>query len=226
MDEKASFDFWYAINNTEVLVHPRNLLETFGSTTLHYHLVAEMMDTVNQIRVREGKIHAFRPQILTTDSLGQTILEGFGEEQSEHYLSWLRENEEHLVLLKYGFSVRKESINEHIVTDAMENVIDRVRTDVEQSNHAMHAMIRGVDEPWEVCLLQLLVEVVQQSARSNAKDLRADPQGVRHRIDHMFREASRDPGQIPALSRTLEQAHLFKEYEERFFALVRASRRK
>jgi len=224
MDENASFDFWYAINNTEVLVHPRNPLETFGTTTLHYHLVAEMMDSVNQIRVREGKIHAFRPQILTPDVLGQTMLEGFSEEQAEHYLSWLRQNEENLVLLKYGFSVRKESINEHIITDAVENVIDRVRTDVEQSIHPMHAMIRGVDEPWEVCLLQLLVDVVQQSARTNAQNLRADPQGVRHRIDRMFREASRNPEHIPALSKALEQAHLFKEYEERFFALVRSSR--
>lgn len=225
MDENASFDFWYAINNTEVLVHPRNQLETFGTTTLHYHLVAEMMDSVNQIRVREGKIHAFRPQILTPDTLGQTLLEGFGEEQAEHYLNWLRQHEENLVLLKYGFSVRKESLNEHIVTDAVENVIDRVRADVEQSNHPMHAMIRGVDEPWEVCLLQLLIDVVQQSARTNAKDLRADPQGLRNGIDRMFREAARNPEQIPALSRALEQARLFKEYEERFFALVRTSRR-
>lgn len=225
MDEKASFDFWYAINNTEVLVRPRNQLETFGSTTLHYHLVAETMDTVNQIRVREGKIHAFRPQILTPDTLNRTMLEGFGEEQAEHYLSWLRQNEDQVVLLQYGFSVRKESINEHLVTDALDNVIDRVRADVETSTHPMHALIRGVDEPWEVCLLQLLVDVVQQSTRTNAQELRADPQGVRHRIEQLFRAASRDPDQIPVLSRALEQARLFKEYEERFFAVVRASRR-
>ncbi len=224
MDDKASFDFWYAVNNTEVLIQPKQVLETFGTTTVYYHLVAETMDSVNQVRVREGKIHAFRPQIITPDALGQTLLEGFGEEQAGHYLSWLREHQEHLVLLKYGFSVRKESLNEHIVTDTVANVLDRVRPDVEGSPHPLHALIHGVDEPWEVCLLQLLVEVVQQSVAANARDLRADPQGVRHRIDRMFRDAAKNPEHIPALSHALKQAGVFKDYEDRFFALVRGAR--
>ncbi|HMP88718.1 MAG TPA: hypothetical protein PJ991_00880 [Kiritimatiellia bacterium] len=218
-----SFDFWYAINNTEVIVRPRQSLETFGTTTLHYHLISEIMDSVDQIRVREGRIHAFRPQIITPDSIAQTLLEGFGEEQADHYLNWLRENESHLVLLKYGFSIKKEKINEHIITDNLANVLDRVKQDVSASTQPMHALIRGVDEPWEVCLLQLMAEVVQQSALSNAQDLRHDPEGIRHRIDRLFLEASRDPGRIPELSKFLHKARLFKEYEDRFFALVRAS---
>jgi hypothetical protein len=225
MQEKESFDFWYAVNNTEVVVRPRRQLETFGSTTMHYHLVAETMDTVNQVRVREGKIHAYRPQIITPDSMTSTLLDGFSEEQASHYLNWLRENEANLMLLKYGFAIRKEALNEHIVTDSIEAVMDRVKVEVEGSTQPMHALIRGVDEPWEVCLLQLMVDVVQQSAATNAQDLRRDPQGLRHRIDDMFRQASRDPSLIPALSRALENAHLFKEYEERFFALVKASKR-
>ncbi len=225
MDEKASFDFWYAVNNTEVLIRPRNQLETFGTTTVHYHLVAEMMDTVHQVRVREGKIHAYRPQIITPDTLNHTLLEGFSEDQAGDYLDWLRQNQENLLLLKYGFSVRKESINEHIVTDNVENVVERIRPDVESSPHPMHALIRGVDEPWEVCLLRLLVDVVQQSVMTNAQDLRADPRGIKHRFDRMFLEASKDPSLIPALSNALEQSGVFKEFEDRFFALVRASRR-
>jgi len=220
-----AFDFWYAINNTEIVVPPRRHLETFGATTVHYHLVAETMDAVNQVRVREGRIHAYRPQIITPDALTQTLLEGFGEEQAGHYLEWLRANEAHLVLLQYGFSIRKEALNEHVIHDSMDAVIARVRPDVEQSAHAMHALVRGVDEPWEVCLLHLMVETVQQSAGANARDLRRDPDGVRNRIDGLFTRASRDARLIPELSRALEQAGLFKEYEDRFFALVQARRR-
>ena len=35
------FDFWYAVNNTEVLEMPLGRLETFGSTLIHYRLVTE-----------------------------------------------------------------------------------------------------------------------------------------------------------------------------------------
>jgi len=225
MPEKESFDFWYAVNNTEVVVRPRQQLETFGSTTLHYHLVAETMDTVNQIRVREGRIHAYRPKIITMDSISSTLLEGFSEEQASQYMEWLRMNEANLVMLQYGFAIRKEFINEHLVSDTMEAVLERVKTDVDKSAQPMHALIRGVDEPWEVCLLQLMVDVIQQSVGSNAHDLRRDPSGIRHQINEKFREASRDRSQIPALSRLLENARLFKDYEERFFALVRAGSR-
>jgi len=223
MSDNPSFDFWYAVNNTEVLVPPRQSLETFGTTTLHYHLVAETMDAVNQVRVREGRIHAFRPQIITPDAFAQTLLEGFKEEQAGQYLDWLRQHESHLLLLKYGFSIRKETINEHLVTDSIENVVERVRKDVESSPQPMHALLRGVDEPWEVCLLVLLVNTVQHSAMANARDLQKDPEGVHHRIDTLFREASRNPSRISALSDLLQRSRLFKQYEDRFFALVRAS---
>lgn len=223
MTATSPFDFWYAVNNTHVLIHPRQQLETFGSTTLHYHLVAETMDAVNQIRVREGRIHAYRPQIITPESLGNALLEGFQGEQVDRYLSWLKENEAHLVLLQYGFSIRKESLNEHVITDTIANVIDRVAGDVKSSPHPMHALVRGVDEPWEVCLLKLITDVIQRSAPANAEQLRKDPSGTRHEIEGLFREAARDVSRIPALSRALEKSNLFKDYEDRFFALVRSA---
>jgi hypothetical protein len=217
------FDFWYAVNNTEVLIHPQRQLETFGSTTLHYHLVSEVMDAVDQVRVREGRIHAYRPQIITPESLGNALLEGFNGGQVDQYLDWLRQNENHLVLLKYGFSVRKESINEHVITDSIDNVLDRVRDEMETKNQPMHALIRGVDEPWEVCLLKLITDVIQQSAPVNAEQLQRDPGGLRHNIEGLFREAARDSARIPALSKALEKNNLFKEYEDRFFALVKSA---
>lgn len=225
MSSNQPFDFWYAVNNTEVIIHPRRQLETFGATTLYYHLVSEHMDTVNQIRVREGRIHAYRPQILTPEALGHVMLEGFTEDQSRRYMEWMRENESTMVFIKYGFSIRKEQLNEHIITDSIENVIDRVRQEVEKSSEPMHALIRGVDEPWEVCLLKLIVDVIQLSAPGNAMELQRDPDGTRHRIEELFREASRNSAMLAPLSRELEKARLFKEYEERFFALVKAGHR-
>ena len=77
MKPPDSFDFWYAVNNTEILHMPTRHLETFGATVLNYHLVSELMDSTNQIKVREGRMQANRPQIITLDAYSQTVLEGF-----------------------------------------------------------------------------------------------------------------------------------------------------
>ncbi|MCB1101525.1 MAG: hypothetical protein KDL10_04135 [Kiritimatiellae bacterium] len=221
MEQPSQFDFWYAVNNTEVVLKPSQPLETFGTTTLHYHLVSALMDSVDQLRVRQGKIHAYRPSILTPDTLGQSLLEGFAEGEAERYMDWLRQHQDHLVILQYGFKVKKETIDDEQITDNIDAVTERIRKDLEARDQPMTALVRGVEEPWEVCLLKLLVEVVQQSALANAKSLRQDPMGHHHEIEQAFLAAARDRSKLESLASLLQQHNLFKQYEDRFFSLIR-----
>ena len=217
------FDFWYAVNNTEVLELPRGRLETFGTTLINYRLVTELMDSVGQVRIREGRIQSFRPEILTPGSFAESPLaEGFRSAPAEDFVRWLREHEAELVLLKYGFKIRQETTTESIVHDSIENVVDRVRTDMQSKEDPLAALVVGVDEPWEVCLLKLLFEVVRQSAPGNARDLRADPDGSRHQIEQAFRQAANDRARLAPLAALLTRLGKFKDYEDRFYALVRA----
>ena len=217
------FDFWYAVNNTEVLELPRNRLETFGSTLINYRLVTELMDAVGQVRVREGRIQSFRPEILTPDAFVESPLaDGFRSGPAEDFIRWLREHESELVLLKYGFKIRQETTTESIVHDSIENVLERVRADLKSKADPLAALVRGVDEPWEVCLLKMLFEVVRRSAPGNARDLRADPDGSRHEIEQAFRRAANDRAQLAPLAQLLTRLGRFKDYEDRFFALVRS----
>ena len=217
------FDFWYAVNNTEVVLAPRNRLETFGATLINYRLVTELMDVVGQVRVREGRIQAFRPEILTPQSLTESPLgEGFHSGQAEDFVRWLRQHEAEIILLKYGFKIRQETLTESIIHDSIENVVDRVKTDLEAKNDPLSALVVGVDEPWEVCLLKLLFEVVKHSAPRNARDLRADPDGTHHEIERAFRAAARNRSKLAPLAELLTRTDKFKEYEDRFFELVRS----
>jgi hypothetical protein len=224
MKKMEPFDFWYAVNNTEVIVMPPRRLETFGATTIDYHLVSEMMDTVNRVRVREGRIQAYRPEIVTPRSFMDTMLEGFSEEAASRYVEWLREHEQDLLILRYGFKIRKEGSTENIVSDPIEAVLERVKSDVQTRGNPLAALVRGVEEPWEVCLLKLVVEMVQRSAPAHAAELRADPDGRRREVEAAFREASREPSKLSALAEILRRHNLFREYEDRFFALVRRHR--
>jgi hypothetical protein len=219
------FDFWYAVSNTEILMLPPRRLETFGTTVVDYHLVSELMDEVNGVRVRQGRIQAYRPEILAPTAHVDSILDGFQEEAAGRYAEWLRENAKDLLILRYGFKIRKEEVQEQVIHDAVDAVIDRVRADLKARENPLGALVRGVDEPWEVCLIKLMVEMVQRSGPEHARVLREDPTGARNEIESAFRAASRDRSKIAPLADLLRQRELFKEYEDRFFALVQSHKR-
>src|SRR6476661_6680809 len=60
-------DFDYALENTRVILAPESQIATFGITSFNFYLISELMDRVNQVRIRNGKIQAERPQILTPE---------------------------------------------------------------------------------------------------------------------------------------------------------------
>ena len=232
MEEKRIFDFWYAVNNTEVVLLPERHLETFGTTILNYHLVAELMDSVDQVRVREGRIQASQPQIITPESYSETLLEGFGDEAAK-YVDWLKEHEREVRILEYGYKLKQESFSEHVVSDNMESVIDRVKQEVKSKDDTLSAVAVGVDNPWDVCLVKLFWEIVRESATINIQQLQKknmfSPTGrevnARNEIEAAFLAANKDPGLISALSAKLQKLGLFDEYQDRFFSLVRSSRK-
>jgi hypothetical protein len=228
--EQDSFNFWYAVNNTDVKVMPSRHLETFGNTIVNYHLISELMDDTSKVRIREGKLEAGRPQIITPDSYAQTAMEGFGEE-ARQYVEWLREHEQDIRVLQYGYRLKQESYRENIVTDSLDAVVERVKTVVEATDDPMSAVVVGVDDPWDVCLVRLFWEVIQSSALFNIREMqnqklfdqdRGVPRGVRNDIDAAFKEANQDPSKIKPLGAKLNAMGLFNEYEDRFFALVKA----
>ena len=227
MSKDPQFDFWYAVNNTQVVAVPQNRLETFGATVVNYHLVSELMDSVNKVRVREGKLKAFRPKIITPPSITDEMLEGFGDE-AQDYAKWLQQHAQDMQMLKYGFKVQKKEINDYILSDPLDIVVDRVKAEVSDRNDPLGAVVVGVDRPWEVCLLKLMVELVQGSAAGNIQDIRQlqrDQKTQLHQtLEKAFWDASQDASKVPALAELLRSNGLFERYEDRFFAAVRASK--
>lgn len=232
MQKKPSFDFWYAVNNTEVVLLPARHLETFGTTVLHYHMISELMDSVDQVRIREGRMQAGQPKIITPEAYSRVLLDGFGDE-ARKYIDWLRENEKEIRVLQYGYQLQQESFSEHIVTDKLPAVVERVRKAVTEKNDPLCAVVIGVDQPWDVCLIKLFADIVRGSAGTNIAQLnqrrmfeRVDgvPRGIRQEIEDDFLAASRDSSKIGKLAEKLRRNGLFSAYEDRFFSLVKASR--
>ena len=228
MNAPNQFDFWYAINNTRVVLLPAHRLETFGTTVLHYHLISEIMDSVDKIRIREGRIQAHRPQIITPTSIAENLLEGFGSE-ADRYVDWLKENERNLRILQYGFVIRKEEISEETVSDTLEAVTERVSESVKKKDDPLSAIVVGVDSPWEVSLLKMMVEVSNNSLVGNIQELErhrmfVPGEGLRQEIETEFQLAGRQPARLNDLGKKLQKHGLFSDYEDRFFALVKSQR--
>ena len=167
-------DFQYALENTRVLLGPQRQIATDGSTRFRFQLLTESMDRVNEVHVRDGTIHAERPQILTPARHAQLLLDNFGEKARE-FAEWLRQPGGPMTaVLKYGFQFRRSEISRHVVHEPIEAVGERICAQVAASHEAepLSAVLRGVDDAWEVCLLKFTMDLVQGSTISNANDLR------------------------------------------------------
>ena len=99
------------------------------------------------------------------------MLEGFGE-KAQHYVDQLRERTRNIAVLRYGFQFRKTDVTEKTVRDSMEAVIARTKSQVEHSDEPLSAVIQGVDDAWEVCLLKFTIDMIERSTGGNIGDFR------------------------------------------------------
>ncbi len=164
-------DFQYAIENTRVILAPERQIASFGSTSFRFYLISELMDQVNEVRVRDGRIHAERPQILTPEHYCRLLLEGFGT-KAQKYVEQLREQARSMAVLRYGFQFRKTDVVENTVRDTLDSVVERTRREVQHSQEPLSAVIQGVDDAWEVCLLKFTIDLIERSSGGNLGDFR------------------------------------------------------
>ena len=164
-------NFQYALENTEVILAPQRKIATFGHTSFRFYLISELMDEVNEIRVRDGRIHAERPQILTAEHYSRLLLEGFGE-KAERYIEQLREQAQKFAVVRYGFQFRKTDVTEKTVRASLASVIEQTKSEVERAEEPLSAVIQGVDDAWEVCLLKFTIDLIEKSSGGNLGDFR------------------------------------------------------
>ena len=223
----------YAIRHTRVVRPPRQSLATFGTTVVRYHLVCEpvfadlnipaaRVETV----VRDGTVTAERPQVVTPSYLSR--LEGFGENAREYLEQVVREHGRHAPGLLYAY--RNEFSGTTIVSGGVGEVAGNIGSRLDREDRRLEAVIRGVDELWDVSLLKFIFDLTTRSARTNASELNAMglletregvPQEARQRIDLMLQEARRGNMDPAAVHRELERWGLFEEYQDRFLRLFR-----
>lgn len=169
MSADPMFDRWYAARRVRIVLSPSHQLETFGSTLVNYHLVSELDDHPGKVRIREGRLEAHQPRVIMPH-FSEVTAEGFGPE-AKAYIEFLRENEDSFRILQYGYHLKSDNFSEQIVTDSAEAVLERVKAEVEGRGDAFAAVLAGVDDPWDVALVELWRREVDRSAGKNIREL-------------------------------------------------------
>jgi len=159
-------DFQYAMENTRVLVEPERQIETFGTTEFRFLIVSELMDEVNKVRIRDGRIEAERPRIVAPHHFQRMLLEGFGE-NARQFADWLEGNSEFVKILRYGFQLKKTDLSEEILSEPIEAVIGKLKDRLIDQKDTVTTVISGVDEAWEVCLLKFTSDLMRRSSPGN-----------------------------------------------------------
>lgn len=159
-------DFEYAMESTQVVVAPEQTIETFGTTSFRFVLVTEFLDEVHRVRVRDGRIDAERPRIVSPHIFNKMMLDGFGD-RARDFADWLESQQDFVKILRYGFSLKKTDLSEKTLSQSMEGTVDRLRDEIGEGGETATALITGIEEAWEVCLLKFTSDLIRKSSAGN-----------------------------------------------------------
>jgi hypothetical protein len=168
-------DIHYALETTRVLREPDRRIQTFGETRFEFQLISELMDRAGQVRIRSGEVEAQRPRILKPEAFRELEFEGFNpatRARFERMVEKFRAEGHDLAFLQYGFHFRRGEVHEEIVHDSMDAVRGRVMEEIRRSGNPSLAVIEGVDDAWEICILKFSFEMILRSHEINAFDFK------------------------------------------------------
>ncbi len=221
-----------AVAQTQIIRAPRQHLYTFGMTTIHYYLLtepvyAEVCGGGPETVVREGRVLAERPRIVTPYYLSN--LEGFSSDARRYFQSLVEEFGPHSPGLLYAYKNQPEQLN--IVSGHWREVAERISQEIDQRNDPLAAIVKGLDELWDVAIIKFIFELTRRSLSSNIGqmsargllnvDARGIPTDARVRIEELFSQVRRGEANPRTLKEELDRWEVFDEYEDRFLALFR-----
>jgi hypothetical protein len=245
MDDKIK----YALENTEILKAPKKYLSTFESTTVHYYMLTtpfylefEGKNSDSETIVREGRITWQKPKIITPYYLLR--LEGFSDEAKKAFSILAGENTD-LAMMLYKLKFIKEFDHMDIVANSVAEITRKIDADIEKNDNPFCAIIKGLDEFWDVSLTKFIYDLALKSAYfSNMPEMSANqllsydnsgftvlsrdsygiPVAAKREIENLFRLYEKGDIEAKQLKEELDSWGLFDNYQDRFFNIIKRKR--
>lgn len=234
----------YAFEHSKILKWPKQLLSSFGSSEVHYHVLTEPIyqeftKGETETVVREGKVSWFRPQLLTPEYILR--IEGFSDEAKKALLS-VAGGVPDLASILYHFHFKREVDSMNFVTGNIDSVADKISQEIDKRGDNLSAIIKGVGDLWDISLSKFILDMMTKSAQqSQFPELRKrglisynrmgyqvisrDNQGIpivaKREIETMFDMVKNGDMEPKDLKNELDRWGLFEIYQDRFFELFR-----
>jgi len=223
-----------AITATKVVLPPLLPLETFGHSTIKYHIVSkpaysELTELAKgeDVVMREGVVYAERPRVVTPYYMKR--LEGFSDAAKRYFDEVIKRDGGNTPGIYYSYKNELKKTN--IINGSFDTVLHNITEHVKTSGEQRSTVIVGIDEYWDTSLLKFIYELTMNSLGPNVMQmgqqglLNVDRQGVpadaRMRIEKLFAGLATDESDLNEIRDELERWGLFCEYQDRFFALVK-----
>jgi hypothetical protein len=221
-----------AVSHAEILRAPKQSLATFGTTNIYYYLVtepaySELIGDVTETVIREGRVIAERPRIVTPYYLSR--LEGFSPAARRYFDSLVRVYDTNSPGLFYTYKNEPKELT--IASDNLLSVVDKLNAEIDKRGDPLASIISGEDELWDVALMKFIYEMTKSSLRDNLSQMNSrgllgmDAAGIpveaRVRIDELFRKVSLGECEPRELKDELDRWGIFEEYEDRFFNIFK-----
>jgi len=230
----------YVLENTKVLRLPKRKIATFGTTNVNYYLITELLENV--VEIREGKVTAERPRIISPPDSDRGHLEGFEEYQSsEAFLAFFRK---YMRGLYYSFKFKNETEKINSVYNPFKKVVNKIFEIVDKEG-SFTGVIKGVDtDTWAISLMKFLKKTVESSVDTNVTELEERgffeqagyerlkfrtysevPYNLRRKAKELFEKTKRGKLKIKQLQAELIKLGVYHIYVEQFLELYRSLHR-
>jgi len=213
-----------AMHRTELIRAPKRRLSTFGSTTMEYFVVTELTEQMSA--VRDGKVLAERPRIVTPYYL--LHVEGFSE-GARRFLGMMAQQNPHEPGIFYSYKNEPHSTN--VVSEPLAVVIGNLSARLEAEDRPLSAIIRGVEDVWDVAVMMFIYDLTRRAAGGNYADFQRHgmfnmdgsglPAAARQQIELLFAVVREDRSRASELVTELNRWGVYQEYEDRFLALFK-----
>jgi hypothetical protein len=226
-----------AVRETLIIRPPKQLLDTFGITSIGYYMVtspvyAELEKKVEETVVRKGRVIANRPRVVTPYYLSR--LEGFSTDARQYFDTLIHQHGPNVPGIYYTY--RNEPGELAIVSDSMQVVVEKLNAEIESMHDPLMAIIKGKDDMWDVSLLKFIHQITSVSMRGNIAQMQSRgllnvdqigvPMEARVGIEEMFQRVIDGEIEPKELKEELDHWSLFEDYQDRFFALFQRKSQK
>lgn len=238
-----------AMENTEILMFPKKLLSTYESTTVHYYIITnpfyvefEGRNKDEETVVREGRITWQNPKLITPYYILKT--EGFSEEAKKAFQILAGENS-NVALMLYKLKFIKDYDHIDIISNSLNEIRLKIEAEIAKREDPFCAIIKGVDEFWDVSLTKFIYELMLNSAyfsqipefskknyistdtsgiRVVSRDVFGIPVVAKNEIENLFKLYEKGEIDIGQLKNEIDNWGLFDYYQDRFLNLFKKRR--